>query len=323
MILEQSARFKIEPEDFILSLRRMKIAGLSDGTVIRVFEVLPAAFMNDGIDVRSRIEFLKKTAGIKEQEEINGVCHSYPEFLAFSIDCKLRPLFSEFFDLGFDRIEVRNLLTENPSLLLNLQLGELSRCVNLLEGLKCRIPIKERILSRGRLFAAIDVKTRIDLLCRHGLTQRDAFKILHVEPRSILYSPNELEKKIQFLLEPLGFSIEHLVEFPSYLGLNLEKQIIPRLRVVELLRSKGALEMEVELKHFVRMSRREFYNFFVKPYPECEKIFGGLMRNVELNDVRKKKLKHPTGLWKLFKPIKYSDSEEDVKNMKQFMETLV
>lgn len=322
MILAQSARFKIEPENFILSSRQMTSAGFSAGTVIRVFEALPAAFMSDAVDVGRRVEFLKKTAGIKKQEEINRICYSYPEFLAINIDGTLRPLFSEFSDLGFDRIEVRNLLTREPRFLLGMQHGELSRCVNLLEGLKCRTPIKERVLARGRLCAAINIKIRIDLLCSHGLIRRDALKILHIEPRSILYSPEDLEKKIQFLLQKLGFSIDHLVEFPDYLGVNLEKQIIPRLQVVELLKSKGALEMAVELKHFVRLSRRKFYNFFVKPYPDCEEIFGGVMRDVSVND-EEMKLKHPTGLWKLFKPQKYSDSEDDLKNLKQFMETLV
>lgn len=234
----------------------------------------------------------------------------------------MRPLFSELSDLGFDQIEVRKLLIQEPRLLLGMQLGELSRCVNLLEGLQCRTPIKEKILAKGRLCAAVNVKIRIDLLCSHGLIRRDAFKVLHVEPRSILYSLEDLEKKIQFLLQQIGFSMDHLVEFPDYLGVNLEKQIIPRSQVVELLKSKGALEMVVELKHFVRLSRRKFYNFFVKPYPECEKIFGGLIRDARANN-DKMKLKHPTGLWKLFKPQKYSDSKEDVKNLKHFMETLV
>ncbi|KAL0911831.1 hypothetical protein M5K25_017755 [Dendrobium thyrsiflorum] len=320
MILVQSASYKIEPEDFIRTLRQMRSVGFSAETVIRVFEAIPAAFMRDGIHVSRRIEFLKKSAGIKKQEELNKICQSYPEFLAFSIDDTLRPLFSELSDLGFDQIEVRKVLIQNPNLLLSMEFGELSRYVNLLEGLKCRTPIKKRVLARGRLLCAVvNIKIRIELLCNHGLIQRDALKILHVEPRSILYSPEDLEKKIQFLLQQLGFNIYHLVEFPDYLGVNLEKQIIPRLQVVDFLKSKGALEMVVELKHFVRLSRRKFYNFFVKPYPECEKIFGGLMRDVRVND-EKLKRKHPTGLWKLFKPQKYSDSEEDVKNIKQFMD---
>ena len=40
---------------------------------------------------------------------------------------------------------------------------------------------------------------------------------------------------------------------------------------------------------------------FVKPYPECERIFGGLVRERE----EMVKRRHPTGLWKLFTPAKH------------------
>ncbi|PKA53398.1 hypothetical protein AXF42_Ash012340 [Apostasia shenzhenica] len=315
MVLEQSARCRIEPEEFLRHCHLMRSAGLGTETMTRVFEELPTAFMNDGIDFKCRIDFLKEVVGIKADEELNRICQSYPAFLAFSINTRLRPLFAELSELEFDRNEIRNFLIQNPRLLLDMEPGELSRCVNLLNGLKCRIAIKKRILARGRLPAAIDVKLRIDFLSSHGLTRRDAFKILHVEPRSILYSTEELGKKMEFFLQKMGFCIDHLVEFPDFLGVNLEKQIVPRFQVMGALKSMGGLGMEVGLKHLVRFSRREFYNFFVKPYPECEQIFGGLVRESKV-DQRTVKPKYPTGLWKLFKPKKFSDSEEDVKNLK-------
>ena len=51
---------------------------------------------------------------------------------------------------------------------------------------------------------------------------------------------------------------------------------------------------------------------FVKPYPECERIFGGLARERE-EMVRRR---HPTGLWKLFTPAKHELTQEEVTNMK-------
>ncbi|KAJ6827668.1 transcription termination factor MTERF15, mitochondrial [Iris pallida] len=262
-VLEYSGRFQIEPEDFRLNVARMKEdLGFSNETVIRV-------------------------------------CHMFPRFLAFGVDGKLRPLFEEFKDLGFVRNEVREVLLENPELLLGMEVGELSRCMELIRSLKCRLPIKEKILSRGQLRAAIDVKLRVDFLCKYGLIRRDAFKVLYVEPRTILYELQDVERKIDFLLHRMGFSIEHLVEFPEYLGANMEKQIIPRYKVIEHLRSKGGLGFEVGLKHLIRLSRQKFYNLFVKPYPDCEDIYGRLAREVARGH------RHPAGLWKMFKPEKF------------------
>ncbi|KZV37135.1 hypothetical protein F511_15055 [Dorcoceras hygrometricum] len=64
----------------------------------------------------------------------------------------------------------------------------------------------------------------------------------------------------------MSFDIQCLVEVPEYLGLNLDKQIVPRFKVIDHLRSNGGLGDEV--------SRLKFYNLYVRPYPELEKVYG-------------------------------------------------
>ncbi|KAJ0963514.1 hypothetical protein J5N97_028636 [Dioscorea zingiberensis] len=313
--LEQSGEFHFEPEDLCRIVLDLRNLGFSDGTVIRVLERWPLVFLRGSIDVSQKVVFLKGF-GIKI-DEINHMCHSYPDLLAFGIESRLKPLFKESRDLSFSWNEIRKVLIRNPKLLLGMEVGELSHCVDLIKSLKCRMAIKSKILSKGPLRAAIDVKLRVDCLCRHGLIRRDAFKVLAVEPRPILYELKDIEKKIEFLMYKLGLTIECLVECPKYLGVNLEKRIIPRYNVIEHLKSKGGLGCDVGLKHLVKLTRQKFYNLFVKPYPECEEIFGGLKRVVEV------KARHPTGMWKLFKPLKFSNSMEDVRHMKSFMESLV
>lgn len=314
-VLEQSGRFHIEPEDLHRCVQFVKNVGFSGETVSKVFEELPLPLMSNSIDISRKIDILKG-AGLK-RNEIDKVCCKFPGFLAFSFEGRLRLLFEELRDLGFTGNEVREAVLYDPKLLLGMEVGELSRCVELLNSLKCRPAIKEKILRKGLLRAGINLKLRVDCLCQHGLIHRDAFKVLYVEPRVIIYDLEDVEKKIEFLLHKIGLCIEYLVEFPEYLGVNLEKQVIPRYNVVNYLRSNGGLGFDVGMKHLVKLSKLKFYNFFVKPYPECEKIFGGSVREVEA------KPQHPTGLWKLFKPQKFSDSKEDIRNMKQFMETLV
>ncbi|XP_008778483.2 transcription termination factor MTERF15, mitochondrial [Phoenix dactylifera] len=314
-VLEQSGRFQIEPEELRRSVQFMKNVGFSGETVSEVFEELPLSLTSNSTDISRKLDILKNV-GLK-RAEIDKVCCQFPGFLALSFEGRLRPLFEELRDLGFTGNEVRKTILDYPKLLLGMEVGELSRCIELLNNLKCRPAIKEKILRKGLLRAGIDVKLRVDCLCQHGLIHRDAFKVLYVEPRSIIYDLEDMEKKIEFLLHKIGLCIEYLVEFPEYLGVNLEKQVIPRYNIIDYLRSNGGLGFDVGMKHLVKLSKLKFYNFFVKPYPECEKIFGGSVREVEA------KPRHPTGLWKLFKPQKFSDSKEDIRNMKQFMETLV
>ena len=90
---------------------------------------------------------------------------------------KLKHLFGEFTYLGFGLDVIRREILRVPSVL-GLALGELSRCLELLRKVKCRVPIKEKTFSDGVFRAELEVKRRVDCLCRYGLIHRDAFKVL-------------------------------------------------------------------------------------------------------------------------------------------------
>ncbi|KAL0442073.1 UNVERIFIED_CONTAM: Transcription termination factor MT, mitochondrial [Sesamum radiatum] len=144
----------------------------------------------------------------------------------------------------------------------------------MLRSLKCRVVIKENIFRDGEFRAGYKVKLRIDCLRKHGLTHRDAYKVLWKEPRVILYEIEDIEKKIEFLVRQTKFDVQCLVEVPEYLGVNFDKQIIPRFNVIQYLQANDGLGDEVGLRNLVKLSRLRFYNMYVKPYPECEKIYG-------------------------------------------------
>ncbi|KAK1317539.1 hypothetical protein QJS10_CPA05g01753 [Acorus calamus] len=230
------------------------------------------------INLESKIEFLKDLGF--EKHEIDQILHSFPAIASIDVEDRLRPLSDEFHELGFSSNEVREAVIHNPRLL-GVEAGELAKCVELLKRLKCRSAIKKKILSKGSLNAVMETKLRIDCLCGYGLIRRDAFRVLWFEPRPIIYKLEDMEKKIEFLIHKLGFSIDCLVEAPEFLGVKLEKQVVPRCNVIEHLRSIGGLGFELGLKDLIRPSKLKFYNMFVKPYPDCVEIFGRFSRDVE------------------------------------------
>ncbi|GLU12514.1 hypothetical protein SLE2022_291880 [Rubroshorea leprosula] len=313
-VLEISRRFQIEPDRCLESLRVLKGLRFSACTASKVLDELPELIMMKESEILWRIEFLVGK-GIP-RNEIERIIYLHPGFLQVGAEDRLKLLFEEFQELGFSENEVCKEIVKEPRIL-GMELGKFSRCVQLLRTLKCRIPIKEKIFSEGAFRAAFDVKLRVDCLCKHGLTGREAFKVLWKEPRLIVYNIGDIEKKIEFLVNRLNCEIGCLVEIPEYLGVNFDKQIVPRFKVIDYLKSKGALGLEVGLRDLIRPSRLRFYNLYVKPYPGCEKMFGRFIGDVEVQR------QHLVGLRKLFKPQRYTDSKEDVKNMKSFVESLV
>ncbi|KAL9691045.1 hypothetical protein QQ045_011462 [Rhodiola kirilowii] len=310
-VLECSKRFEIGPDEFVMCLRVFKGFGLSDGAVVKVFEKFPRVVLIDEQELGRRFGFLAEM-GLR-RNEVDKVCSVCPEVLGFGVEDRLKPLMDEFAKLGFETCNVKEEIVKDPRMLC-LELGELSRCLTWLRTLKCRHLTKCRIFKKGDIRAGFEAKLRIDCLCRHGLTLRDAFRILKEEPRIILYPLEDMEKKISFLKEKLKYDISCLVEVPHYLGINYDKQIIPRYNVIEHLRSKGGLGCEVGLRGFAKLSRLNFYNVYVKPYPDCEEIYGRFADFVE-------KKGHPVGLWKIMKPYKSTESKEDVQSMKAFMKS--
>ncbi|XWS13221.1 hypothetical protein CRYUN_Cryun36dG0019000 [Craigia yunnanensis] len=313
-VLALSRRFQIDPDGFLKSIGVLKGLGFNGGVLTRVLERFPRIIMMKENEICEKIGFLEGI-GISGYG-IENVFYLFPEVLGFDVENRLKPLLEEFLELGFSENEVKKEIVREPRVF-GMELGEMSRCLELLRTLKCRVPIKDSIFSEGEFRAGLKVKLRVDCLCKHGLIRREAFKVLWKEPRLILYEIEEIEKKIEFLVNRMKYGIGCLVEVPEYLGVNFDKQIVPRYNVLEYLRSKGALGFEVGLKSLIKPSRLRFYNLYVKPYPECEKMFG---RFAEVAGIQRR---HPVGMWKLFKPQNYTESKEDVNNMKFFMEPLV
>ncbi|KAA8542561.1 hypothetical protein F0562_023713 [Nyssa sinensis] len=313
-VLEVSSKFSLGPDDLSRSIQRLKGIGFSDCTVIKLLEEYPVVILMSKRDICEIINFLVRT-GI-DRSEIDRIFNLFPGILGFGVENKLKPLFGEFKNLGFNWELVGKEIIKDPRVL-GLELGELSHCLQLLRTLRCRVPITEKIYRKGAFRAGFEVKLRIDCLRRHGFTPREAFKVLWKEPRVILYEIEDIENKIEFLVHTMKYRVLWLVDVPEYLGVNFEKQIVPRYNVIEYLRSKGGLGDEVGLKALIKLSRLRFYNLYVKPYPECENIYGRFAGDFECKN------RHPVGMWKLFKPQKYPESKEDVKNIKSFMESLI
>ncbi|KAG8379329.1 hypothetical protein BUALT_Bualt07G0077100 [Buddleja alternifolia] len=312
-VLEVSRKFGLSPDDVSRWLKCLKVLGFSEDTITRVLETVPMVIMSSEDKIRGKVDFLIRI-GI-QRREIDRVFGSFPGMLGFGVENRLKTLLDEFADLGFNLNVVRGEVLRDPKVL-GLENGELSQCLEMLRSLKCRMSIKESIFRDGEFRAGYKVKLRVDCLKKHGLIYRDAFTVLWKEPRVILYDIEDIEKKIEFLVHKMKFDIRCLVQVPEYLGVNFDKQIVPRFNVIEYLRSNGGLGDVVGLRNIVKLSRLRFYNMYVKPYPECEKIYGRFAGDVGVRS------HHPLGMWMLFKPQQYPESREDVKNIKSYVESL-
>ncbi|GLJ27303.1 hypothetical protein SUGI_0535890 [Cryptomeria japonica] len=237
-----------------------------------------------------KIEYLK-SIGLG-REDMDQVFGNFPALLAHSIEDKLKPIVTELQSLGIRDQLLAKTIVDDPSVFSMRSGGELSRCVALLKNLKGRKAIQDRIFQQGLIKGCRLVKSRVEFLTKHGLSHREVLKLLEKEPRIILYDLHSIEEKVNFLTNDMGFPIRNLLSVPNFLGVNFQKQILPRHRVIAYLRSTGSLGVDVNLKEMMKLTRIQFYNKYVRPYPDCEKIF------VNCTNEDKK----PTTKWKRKQP---------------------
>ncbi|KAL6995054.1 hypothetical protein U1Q18_005188, partial [Sarracenia purpurea var. burkii] len=164
-VLQISRKLGLGPEDLSRCIQRLKGLGFSDDTVTRVLEEFLMAIVMNRDRIRERIEFLVGN-GI-DRNQIDWIFNLFPDILVHGVENKLKLLFDELKELGFSLDVVRREILRDPSVL-GLELGELYRCLELLRNLKCRVPIKERIYSERAFRAGLEVKRRVDCLCRYG-----------------------------------------------------------------------------------------------------------------------------------------------------------
>lgn len=311
-VIKISRRSGVNPDGFVSNFEALKDFGVSDATFCRILEDFPRAVLTiKGSEIYDKVDFLEGI-GIR-RNGIDRVLYTFPGILGLA-EGRLNRLLIEFKHLGFGDELVGKEIVREPRIL-SMEPGELSRCMDLLWSLRCREAIKWKIFDEGALRAGFKVKLRVDCLCRHGLIRRDAFTVLWKEPRVILYEIEEIERKIDFLVRTMKYGIESLVDVPEYLGVNFEKQIVPRYSVIKYLRSIDGLGDAVHLRELIKFSRLRFYNLYVKPYPECQRLYGRF-------SAHKDKSGHPAGLWKLFKPQKFPMSEDELRDIRFFMESL-
>lgn len=265
--------------DLETKVKVLRDAGVKNGTIYLVLRKYLNFVTYRTESLASKIEYLK-SIGLTG-DDIDRVYSTFPALLAHSIEDKMKPLVTELESLGFTGHHLVKTIVRNPYVFSMKVGGELSRCVSLLNNLKCRKPLQDKILREGIITGSRRVKARLEYLTKQGLSHREAFKLLEKEPRIIMYDLQSIEEKVNFLVSDMGFPVRNLIEVPDYLGVNFHKQVLPRYRVIANLRSKGALGVEVTLKTMMKLTRRQFYNKYVRPYPDCEKIFGNYVKEEE------------------------------------------
>ncbi|KAG6484164.1 hypothetical protein ZIOFF_060959 [Zingiber officinale] len=109
-------------------------------------------------------------------------------------------------------------------------------------------------------------EAQLKLMNNFGWSNSDFITAIKTQPRFLLLSIESLQRKMEFLVNDVGISPSDIAHCPAPLVLSLEKRLIPRFRVMEILKSEGLWTSTNKLHGVLSLSGPKFLQKFVQPY---------------------------------------------------------
>ncbi|XP_056161824.1 transcription termination factor MTEF18, mitochondrial-like [Syzygium oleosum] len=111
------------------------------------------------------------------------------------------------------------------------------------------------------------LQERFDCLVEAGLDFNLASKIVKQAPTVLNQTKDVIEKKIDCLVNRLGYPLEILVAFPAYLCYDMER-IQKRISMYIWSRDRGAVKPMMSISSILACSDARFVRYFVDVHPE-------------------------------------------------------
>ncbi|KAH7857187.1 hypothetical protein Vadar_009962 [Vaccinium darrowii] len=99
-----------------------------------------------------------------------------------------------------------------------------------------------------------------------GMSEDQILSALKTKPSYILSSENKIRKVMGFFVNELKISPLVISKAPGLILLSLEKTIVPRCSVLQLLMSKGVLDGDFNLVPALRITHKKFEEKYVSKY---------------------------------------------------------
>jgi mTERF domain-containing protein len=99
-----------------------------------------------------------------------------------------------------------------------------------------------------------------------GFSEDEIYSAFKRNPLFMATSEKKLKKSMSFFVNKLKMKPSLISKNPILLRLSLEKRIIPRCSVLQLLMSKGLIKADTSIVHACKITEKEFVNKFVCKY---------------------------------------------------------
>ncbi|GMY16933.1 transcription termination factor mterf15, mitochondrial [Fagus crenata] len=129
-------------------------------------------------------------------------------------------------------------------------------------------------------------ESKLELYKRWGWSKDIALLAFKRQPHCMLLSEEKITKAMDFFVNKMGCSGADIARYPLVLSFSLEKRIIPRCSVFQILLAKGLLKNDLSPSTFLKYSERYFLEKFVIKFqddiPQLLDVYRGKTNLLEI-----------------------------------------
>ncbi|XP_074570749.1 transcription termination factor MTERF8, chloroplastic-like [Curcuma longa] len=243
--------------------------GFSESDAVHVVMLHPI-FLSYNIQntLLPRLKFWESLFGSREILLENLL--SYNRFMTRNIENVLRPNINFLRDeCGIPEERISLVLRTRPTLIVHSR-DALRALVDRTEGLG--IPRKSKmflwVLNVLHVISREKFEAQVKLMHSFGWSNSDFSAAIKKRPTFLILSIELLQRKMEFLVNDVGISPSDIACRPVPLVLSLEKRLIPRFRVMQILKSEGLWKSTNKLPIFFSTSGPKFLQKYVLPYQD-------------------------------------------------------
>ncbi|KAF9664675.1 hypothetical protein SADUNF_Sadunf16G0042900 [Salix dunnii] len=123
------------------------------------------------------------------------------------------------------------------------------------------------------------IQERFDCIVEAGFSRKDVCEMIKASPQILNQTKDVLEKKIDFLVNNVGYPVSYLTTFPSYLNYTTQRVEL-RLAMYNWLKDQGKSLPMLSLSSVISLSDKKFINEYVNSHPRGPQIWQNLKKEI-------------------------------------------
>ncbi|XP_059439091.1 transcription termination factor MTERF15, mitochondrial-like [Corylus avellana] len=131
-----------------------------------------------------------------------------------------------------------------------------------------------------------DLESKMEFYMRWGWSKDMALSAFKRYPNCMVLSEEKITKAMDFLMNKMGLPSANIARNPKVLFYSLEKRIMPRFSVIQILQAKGLVKNDLSSGSIILPSERCFVEKFLIKFqddvPELLNVYQGKMDLIEV-----------------------------------------